>query len=115
MKTLLNIETFGIRLYLIKGIPNDPNPIYRFEWEDTYAPVEHTMDYKTKEEALGDIVNYILNPENWYALDEQPDALQKAYALAGVPIGVNPTRPEITDTVATFLYYTLDGITCANE
>lgn len=115
MKTLLNIETWGIRLYLIKGIPNDSNPIYRFEWDDTYAPVEHTMDYKTKEEALGDIVNYILNPDNWYCLDEQEEALQKAFALAGVQTECNPVHPEITEAVAAFLYYILDGIICGNE
>lgn len=123
MKELINIENWGIRLYYIEPIDCDlliewrdayKKGQYLFEYDDTYAPVEHQVHYKTLEEALGDIVNYILNPENWYVLDEQPDALQKAYALAGVPTGVNPTRPEITDTVATFLYYILDGIAATN-
>ena len=115
MKTLLNIYTWGIRLYLIEGTPNDPNPTYRFEWDDTYAPIDHHRDYKTKEEALSEILNHILDPDNWYCLDEQNEELQKAYAWAGVQSECNPVHPEITRTVAAFLYYILDGIICGNE
>lgn len=124
MKTLLNIETFGIRLYYIEPIDCDlllewrdayKKGLYVFEYDDTEVPMEYSYHYKTLDEALGEIVNHILNPENWTRLDEAPENLQRAYELAGVPVGVNPTRPEITNSVASFLYYILDGIAHSNE
>lgn len=123
MKELINIENWGVRLYYIEPIDCDlliewrdayKRGQYLFEYDDTCAPEEHQIQYKTLEEALGDIVNYILNPDNIYAMDEQPDNLQKAFALAGVPLEQNPIHPEITESVATFLYYILEGIAETN-
>lgn len=111
MKTLLNIETFGITLTYNEELTKP----YIFEYADVAGPAWHEVKYETREEALADIVSYILNPDNVYAMEDQPEDLQEAYRLAGVPTGVTSTRPEITNSVGTFLYYVLDGIICANE
>ena len=111
MKTLLNIETWGITLTYNEELTLP----YIFEYQDVAGPAWHEVKYETLEEALGDIVNYILDPEEVYAMEDQPEDLQKAYDLAGVPLEVNPTRPEITDCVGTFLYYVLEGIIHSNE
>lgn len=106
MKTLLHIETYGIVL-------NYDGKEYIFEYADTYAPAWHEVRYETLEEALGDIVNYILDPDNVYAMEDQPEDLREAYEELGVPSEVNPGKKEIA--AGTFLYYVLDGIVRGNE
>lgn len=106
MKTLLNIETYGIVL-------NYDGKEYIFEYADTYAPVWHEVRYGTLEEALGDIVNYIFNPENVYAMEDQPDDLQKSYSLLGVPIEISNNIYQ--EAAKTMMYYVLDGIVHGNE
>lgn len=113
MKKILDIEPWGIELYEIEETPNNPKA-YRFDYGDTYSPAWHSVIYETLDEALGDITNYILNPENVYSMEDQPEDLQKAYQLAGVPSEQRAIHPEITDSVGTFLYYVLDGIVKTN-
>ena len=110
MKTLLDIENFGIALEYGEGTENP----YIFQYADIVGPVWHEVRYSTREEAIEDIVNYILNPDNVYSMEDQPRDLQKAYRLAGAPTGVTSTRPEITNSVETFLFYVLDGIAATN-
>ena len=64
MKTLLNIETFGIRLYYIEPIDCDLlleyrdayiKGLYVFEYDDTEVPAEYQHHYQTLDEALGEI------------------------------------------------------------
>lgn len=106
MKTLLDIENWGITLTYDKELPLP----YTFEYPDVAGPTYHQVKYGILEEALVDIVNYILNPDEVYAMEELPEYLQKAYALAGVPHEQSPLHPEITECVGTFLYYLLEGI-----
>jgi hypothetical protein len=122
MKTLLNIETWGIRLYFVEQIDIDllaeyrnfSGPGYLVEYDNTYAPITDTVKYGTLEEALGDIVNYLMDPDNICDMEGQPEYFQRAYKLAGVQLGTNPVHPEISETVGTFLYYILDGIIQGN-
>ena len=105
---LLDIETYGIRLY-------KTDDGYFFRYDDMLEPnVVHQVRYGTLEEALGDIISFILNPDNIYELEELDEYFQKAYELAGVPTDENPVHPEITETVGTFLYYVLEGMARAN-
>ena len=112
MKMLINVETFGLRLY---HDPCGDGKPYLLEFDDTYAPTTHEVRYETLDEAIGDMVTIILDPDQWYCLDEQPEDLQKAYSLGGCQSECNPVHPEINATAGTFLYYVLDGIAHGNE
>lgn len=115
MKELLNIEPFGIILNYDEGAKYP----YIVEISDLAGPAWQEFRSGTREEAMGTIINYILNPDNVYAMEDQPWDLREAYRLAGVRDGVAAglhlgAHSEITDSVGTFLYYVLDGIACTN-
>lgn len=107
MKEILNIENYGIRLNLTsKGT-------YQLEIDHTYAPVSFIeAEYTDLHEAIGDIICRILNPENVYCMEDQSDAVQKAYRLAGIYGEEEPSNSEndFAETVYTFLETVLEGI-----
>ena len=104
--TLLNIETFGIRLFKI----DDSH--YELQMDDVSEPITHTAYYETRTEAISDAVRYIVNPDNVYSMDEIPEDLRKAFEMVGVPSEVAPLEFH---PAMTFLYYVLDGIAHAKE
>ncbi len=109
MKEILNIENFGIMVNLTDI------GTYQLERDSIYAPMSFIEgEYETLEEVLGEVINYILNPNNVYAFDELPEYLQKAYQIAGVEDETSPVHPEITNAVSAFLDIVLEGIAYAN-
>ena len=108
-REILNIENFGIRLHYTSG------NTYLLECDHPCAPLSFIEgEYETLAEALGDIANRILNPNNVYDWEELPDNIQRAYLLAGIEEEGNPAHPEVTDAVATFLQIVLEGIATKN-
>ena len=122
MKELVNIENWGIRLYFIEPIDCDlliewrdayKKGQYLFEYDDTYAPIEHKAYYHTLEEALSEIANYILVADNVYAMEEQTEDLQEAYKLCGIRNWTESPSKE-SKAAYTFIYLILEGIANAN-
>lgn len=116
MKELINIENWGVRLYYIEPIDCDlliewrdayKQGQYLFEYDDTCAPVEHQVHYKTLEEALDEIAHYILNPKNVYAIEELSVPIQVAYD------DVHDCQPA-ANAAYQFVYLVLEGIANAN-
>lgn len=106
MKTLINIVPWGINLQY------DETAEYPFilNWQDDCSMVWKSARYETRDEAIGELANYLMNPDNVYSMEDQPEDLQDAFRIAGIP-----TEWRVEDTDArfatwTFLYHTLDAI-----
>jgi len=108
VKELIANDPYGMWLY--RGIVSATGKEeFVVEYADTCSPAIHEVRYASLEEAIGDMVNYILNPDMVYAIEELPDALQKSYKLAGAATEENPIHPDINFATGTFLYYVLMG------
>lgn len=105
MKEILNIENYGIRVNLTsKGT-------YQLEVDHTYAPVSFIEgEYDNLNQVIGEVILRILNPENVYCMEDQSEAVQRAYKLAGMYDEGDFATNEVTRTVFTFLETVLEGI-----
>lgn len=105
MKEILNIENYGIRVNLTS------KETYQLEVDHTYAPVSFIEgEYDNLNQVIGEVILRILNPENVYCMEDQSEAVQRAYKLAGMCDEGDFATNEVTRTVFTFLETVLEGI-----
>lgn len=107
MKEILTIENWGVTLYCIEETPGTPHKTYRFDYGDTYSPGWHSIICDTLDKALWEIITYLLNANNVYDLEDQPDDLRVAYDML-------KGSGEARIAAETFLYYVLEGIAHTN-
>lgn len=108
MKTVLDIDNFGIRVHLTnKGT-------YQLEVDDICAPVSFIEgEYDNIYQVVEEVASRILNPNNVYAMEDQPEEIQTAYQIAGIWDETDNNK-ETTRVTRTFLELVIEGVIRAN-
>lgn len=111
MKLLVNISSFGIRLYHVEQLDIDllveyknyEGTPYIVEWDDCAAPVEYKKAFGSLHDALDKIVDLMLDIGNCYSPEEMPYEWRIAYDYIA-------DSPMARKAATAFLQMALDGI-----
>lgn len=103
MKTLLNLENYGITLTYDKERVSP----YEVEYADSASPIFHTEGFPHMDDALNRIVILIMDAKEVYAFEELPYEIRTAYE------GI--ARSDVANrAVRSFVRSVLEGIAYAN-